>query len=550
MVAAAFVRHPFEEACRSSLPAVACTAFPSRLSRAAERQTGQGSFAPPPPWGPAGSARLRIGAIGDGAGQAMAAVGIHSEAQQRQGGAGYLLGACGRLGEGGWSQESTPSVAHDPMNYRRRLALAVLFVAFLALASTASGQEQEPQSPTELWEEYPLTPTTGRQGQSPPARATEQMPTVTAPSNPAPTRPRPVAAQEGVPEDVATDIRSLLPIIAFALVIWPAIAVAFRLEAGRAGALQQRAGRVPMKLRLEEGTLAFLVERGDRHQRPSPAVPLLADGAGGQKQEPGDAGPAPPKMRAPKVPIPSGAPPTDKHLPGPGPPSDKKVASAGPPAGKNVVPEARPPGKEVSGEVHAFDERPSASVPAEKLVASGPPAGKSVVPERRRPRKERGGEPHSRAERASAPVIKLVPASPPTPVRAPRSKRGRRAEPTPAPARRSRPASGAAEPGARFETCVIEQWRGFVKSDFFAIAVRPRGSKYVVGRSDMFHRRGDETPPETGRAAEVHADLVERLVEGGWEPYGESVPWFRTSFRRRLRPTLHELVDDPEVDED
>jgi hypothetical protein len=435
------------------------------------------------------------------------------------------------------------------MKNRRRLALALLLAAFLALAATASAQEQEPQSPTELWEEYPLTPTTGRQGQSPPARATEQMPTVTAPSNPAPTRPRPAAA---VPEDVATDIRSLLPIIAFALVIWAAIAAAFRLEAVRAGALQQRAGRVPMK-RLEKGALALLVERGDRDQRHVPAVPLLADGARGQKQAPADAGPASQKTRASKGSVPSGAPLADKHLPGPGPPGDKKVAAAGPPAGKSVVPEARPPGKEVSGEVHALDERRSTPVPAEKLVASGPPAGKSVVPERRRPEKEPVGEPHSRAERASAPVVKLVPASQPTPVSAPRGKRGGRApraEPTPAPARRSRPASGAAEPGARFETCVIEQWRGYVGSDFFAMVVSPRGSNYVVGRSPMFPSRGDETPPETGRAAEVHADLVERLVEGGWEPYGESVPWYRMSFRRRLRPTLRQLVDDPEVDED
>jgi hypothetical protein len=439
------------------------------------------------------------------------------------------------------------------MNNRRRLALALLLTAFLALAATASAQEQEPQSPTELWEEYPLTPTTGRQGQSPPARATEQMPTVTAPSNPAPTPPRPAAAQEAVPEDDATDIRSLLPIIAFALVIWTAIAVAFRLEAGRAGALQQRASRVPMRLRLAKGTLALLVERGDGHQRHAPAVPLLADGARGQKQAPGDAGPAPPKTRAPKGPVPSGAPPADKHLPGLGPPSDKKVAAAGPPAGKSVVPEARPSGKEVSGEVHALDKRRSTPVPAEKLVASGPPAGKSVVPERRRPEKEPVGEPHSRAERASAPVVKLVPASQPTPVRAPRGKRGGRApqaEPTPPPARRSRPASGAAEPGARFETCVIEQWRGYVKSDFFAIAISPRGSNYVVGRSPMFHWRGDKIEPETGRAAEVHADLVERLVEEGWEPYGESVPWYRMSFRRRLRPMLRGLLDDPEVDED
>lgn len=439
------------------------------------------------------------------------------------------------------------------MNNRRRLALALLLPTFLALAATASAQEEEPQSPTELWEEYPLTPTTGRQGQSTPPRAPEQMPTVTAPSSPAPTRPRPAEAQEAVPEDVATDIRSLLPIIAFGLVIWTAIAVAFRLEAGRAGALQQRPGRVPMKLRLEKGMLAILVERGDRDRRHVPAVPLLADGARGQKQAPADASPAPQKTRAPKGSVPSGAPPADKHLPGPGPPVDKKVAAAGPPAGKSVIPEARPPGKDVSGEVHALDERRSTPVPAGKLAVSGPPAGKSVVPERRRPEKEPVGEPHSRAERPSAPVVKLVPASQPTPVSAPRGKRGGRApqaEPTPAAARRSRPASGAADPGARFETCVIEHWRGYVKSDFFAVAVSPRGSKYVVGRSRMFHGRGDETPPETGRAAEVHADLVERLVEGGWEPFGESVPWYRMSFRRRHRPLLRELVDDPGVNED
>ena len=439
------------------------------------------------------------------------------------------------------------------MNNRRRLALALLLTAFLALAATASAQEQEPQSPTKLWEEYPLTPTTGRQGQSPPTRATEQMPTVTAPSNPAPTRPRPAAAQEAGQEDVATDIRSLIPIIAFALVIWTAIAVAFRLEAVRAGALQQRAGRVPMKLCLEKGPLALLIERGDRDQRRVRAVPLLAEGARGQKQAPAEAGPASQKTRAPKRSVPSGAPPADKHLPGPGPPGDKKVAAGGPPAGKSVVPEARPPGKDVSGEVHALDERRSTPVPAEKLVASGSPAGKSVVPERRRPEKEPFGGPHSRAERASAPVVKLVSASQPTPVSAATGKRGGRApqaEPTPAPARRSRPASGAAEPGARFETCVIEQWRGYVKSEFFAMAVSPRGSNYLVDRSSTFRSQGDEPPPETGRAAEVHADLVERLVEEGWEPYGESVPWYRMSFRRRLRPTLRELLDDPEVDED
>jgi hypothetical protein len=103
------------------------------------------------------------------------------------------------------------------------------------------------------------------------------------------------------------------------------------------------------------------------------------------------------------------------------------------------------------------------------------------------------------------------------------------------------PLSVAPEPTARWEECEVDWWRGYVTSDFYALARRPGGETYVAARSPTFRWWRSAPPPEGGRGADAHARLIARLVADGWEQAGGGLAWYRTRLRRRMRPTLREL---------
>ena len=95
-------------------------------------------------------------------------------------------------------------------------------------------------------------------------------------------------------------------------------------------------------------------------------------------------------------------------------------------------------------------------------------------------------------------------------------------------------------PGSRahehWDVCEIGWWRGYLKSEFYAIAVGPDRREYEAGRSRQFVWRKEAPPPlEHDRARAAHEALVQKLVESGWEQVGEASPWYAQRFRRHAR---------------
>ena len=84
-----------------------------------------------------------------------------------------------------------------------------------------------------------------------------------------------------------------------------------------------------------------------------------------------------------------------------------------------------------------------------------------------------------------------------------------------------------------FDICRISWWRGYVKSELYAEAVRPTGHRSIVARSRMFRWRHAERPPASGDALDAHNELVDRLVAGGWTPEGQGGAWYEYAFLRR-----------------
>jgi hypothetical protein len=103
-----------------------------------------------------------------------------------------------------------------------------------------------------------------------------------------------------------------------------------------------------------------------------------------------------------------------------------------------------------------------------------------------------------------------------------------------------RPSPRATPLGA--EECEIEWWRGYIKSDFYAFALRPDGTPRILARSPSFRWRSSDPPPPEGPAVEAYAALIELLTAWGWESAEIGGPWYRTRLRRRLRPTLRDLA--------
>lgn len=177
---------------------------------------------------------------------------------------------------------------------------------------------------------------------------------------------------------------------------------------------------------------------------------------------------------------PAGAPPEKEELPGVSPPPHKR---------KRVT-SGLPPGKTVN-------------VAAEPATGHAPSGRAEPMPEPAPP-------PH---RKPAGPVEEAPPLHVPAPL------------------------------GGDWEECEIDWWRGYVKSDFYALAVGPGGESYVAARSPTFRWLRREPPPEESRGAEPHARLVAHLVAEGWEPVGSRFAWYKTRLRRRRRPTLRELAE-------
>src|SRR5262249_55910981 len=85
----------------------------------------------------------------------------------------------------------------------------------------------------------------------------------------------------------------------------------------------------------------------------------------------------------------------------------------------------------------------------------------------------------------------------------------------------------------RIDECMIEWWRGYVRSSFFAL-VEPLGAGGDgVLESGRFWSLGKSSLKQDGRVAAAHQRLVEELLQQGWEPAGVGAVWYQQRFRRR-----------------
>ncbi|MGH3005724.1 MAG: hypothetical protein ACRDOS_07475 [Gaiellaceae bacterium] len=375
-------------------------------------------------------------------------------------------------------------------------AVAAGLTALALVAPPVAAQAQQDRLPTELWEQYPLDPAPGEEEpaqEGPPPATTVEEPT--APRGGAgPASPQ--LAEPGTPWLLLIAVT-----LAFSGVLGLAVGIVLarrggvtvRLTAGAAAA--RAAGRrgVRSLTSLPVGAVAAaarwrpsrdVVER--LHSEAGSLAPL-AEPRTRARPEPSPRKKQPREVSRKAKPFrPAGAPPEKEELPGGSRPLHKR----------RRVTSGLLPGKAANVAVE------QSAVPA--------------APDR--------AEPQPEPEPAQQPV--------PPSHRQPAAHRAEERSPL----RVAAPAAGG------WEECEIDWWRGYVKSDFYALAARPGGERYVAARSPSFRSWRSEPPLEEGAGAEAHARLVARLVADGWEPVGSGLAWYKTRLRRRRRPTLRELA--------
>ncbi|MGH3031341.1 MAG: hypothetical protein ACRDNE_11395 [Gaiellaceae bacterium] len=388
-------------------------------------------------------------------------------------------------------------IRSSPVTRRLFAAVAAGLAALALVAAPVAAQAGQDRLPTELWEQYPLDPAPGEE--EPPEESPPPATTVEGPAAPrggaGPASPE--LAEGGTPwlllVAVTLVFSGVLGVaVGFVLARRGGVTVRPRLAA-RAAAARAAGGRGVRSLAsLPVGAVAAatgwrpsrdVVER--LHSEAGSLAPL-AEPRSRARPEPSPRKKQPLEASRQAKPFrPAGAPPEREELPGVSPPPHKR-----------------------------------------KRVTSGLPPGKAV---------------NAAAEQATgrAPSGRAEPQPEPAPTPQPASPWHRQ----PARPVEERPPLHVAVPAVGdWEECEIDWWRGYVKSDFYALAVGPGGERYVAARSPAFRWWRREPPLEESPGAEPHARLVARLVADGWEPVGSGLAWYKTRLRRRRRPTLRELA--------
>jgi hypothetical protein len=82
--------------------------------------------------------------------------------------------------------------------------------------------------------------------------------------------------------------------------------------------------------------------------------------------------------------------------------------------------------------------------------------------------------------------------------------------------------------------CLIGWWRGYVRSEFYAMERTPDGEETILSRSPMFRWAKQSPPPATLKhVANAHAALVADLEASGWIVSGRSGEWYALELKRR-----------------
>lgn len=106
-----------------------------------------------------------------------------------------------------------------------------------------------------------------------------------------------------------------------------------------------------------------------------------------------------------------------------------------------------------------------------------------------------------------------------------------RPRPHPEPATREPAFRPVADPEAAAPSCAIRWWRGYLKSQFCAVATDPDGAEVTIAQSPFFRWRQGTPPPEESPAVEALGALVASLERDGWTVAGRAGDWFALLLR-------------------
>jgi hypothetical protein len=86
---------------------------------------------------------------------------------------------------------------------------------------------------------------------------------------------------------------------------------------------------------------------------------------------------------------------------------------------------------------------------------------------------------------------------------------------------------------ATVEECEIEWFRGYVKSQFYAVTRQSDGPSRVL-ESRWFSWRRVSPPPDEPPIAAAHDELLHALRREGWELCGRGDEWYRDRLTRSV----------------
>jgi hypothetical protein len=91
--------------------------------------------------------------------------------------------------------------------------------------------------------------------------------------------------------------------------------------------------------------------------------------------------------------------------------------------------------------------------------------------------------------------------------------------------------------------CRVTLWRGYVKSQFYAIEQSSTRGRRVIAQSSLFRMRGGSPLPQQGAPAGAHATLIENLEQDGWCVVARGPRWFDVELERAEGPPLRGLPE-------
>jgi hypothetical protein len=78
----------------------------------------------------------------------------------------------------------------------------------------------------------------------------------------------------------------------------------------------------------------------------------------------------------------------------------------------------------------------------------------------------------------------------------------------------------------------VTLWRGYLKSQFYAIELGAPQAPRVFAESPLFRIRGGGPPSQNEASADAHAALIANLEQAGWCVVAWGPRWYHVEFER------------------